>query len=296
MEVSSAEVRPVEVSRAEVSLEEADVGEIGAYQVGHRIFVRTAPIVPRPRASPQNANLLLIGHGPTNLDCRRCHRNGLYAQRLGKRIRKRVAPDHVDQHVPFSVIPKAMAPLQPGLKPYQARSLTEASTMPMSRDAALIEATAKHVAQQAAVAMERASTRGERAAERQLKRTAASLALNSGGSFGSNRRSPREIQEIIRAVFAAHPTRAFPTKDLCNILYPDLPTRVHIVKTSHAARKIVAADPHWTCEFSSDRRQVVFFNRANESSVAIAEEMLASAAGPVWWILLLGGKYGSVTG
>ena len=117
--------------------------------------------------------------------------------------------------------------------------------MPMSGDAALIQAAAKQ--------MERASTRGER----------------------SNRRSPREIQDIIRAVFAAHPSRAFPTKDLCDILYPGQPTRVHIVKTSHAARKLVAADPHWTCEFSADRRQVVFFNRANESSVAIAEAMLA---------------------
>ena len=126
------------------------------------------------------------------------------------------------------------------------RELWRASTTPMN--AALIEAAAKQLAQQAAVAMERASTHGERAAARQLKRAAASLALSSGTSLGSNRRSPREIQEIIRAVFAAHPSRAFPTKDLCDILYPDLPTRVHIVKTSHAARKIVATDLHWTCE------------------------------------------------
>jgi hypothetical protein len=155
------------------------------------------------------------------------------------------------------------------------RELPRASTTPMSRDAALIEAAAKQLGQQAAIAMERASTRGERAQARQLGRAAASLARSSGRPLGSNRRSPREIQEIIRAVFAAHPTRAFPTKDLCDILYPDQPTRVHIVKTSHAARQIVAADPHWTCEFSADRRQVVFFNRANESSLAIAAEMLA---------------------
>jgi hypothetical protein len=76
--------------------------------------------------------------------------------------------------------------------------------------------------------MERASTRGERAA--------ALLARSSSRPLGSDRRGQREIQEIIRAVFAAHPSRAFPTKDLCDILYPDLPTRVHIVKTSHAAR------------------------------------------------------------
>ena len=115
--------------------------------------------------------------------------------------------------------------------------------------------------------MERASTRGERAV--------AWLARSSSRSLRSTQRSQREIQEIIRAVFAAHPGRAFPTKDLCDILYPNLPTRVHIVRTSHAARKIVAADPHWTCEFSADRRQVVFFNRANESSVEAAQTLLA---------------------
>jgi len=115
--------------------------------------------------------------------------------------------------------------------------------------------------------MERASTRGERAV--------AWLARSSSRSLRSTRRSQCEIQEIIRAVFAAHPGRAFPTKDLCDILYPNLPTRVHIVRTSHAARKIVAADPHWTCEFSADRRQVVFFNRANESSVEAAQTLLA---------------------
>jgi hypothetical protein len=116
----------------------------------------------------------------------------------------------------------------------------------MSRDAAVIQAAAKQMAQQAAVAMERASTRGVRAQARHLERAAAWLARSNGRPLGSDRRRPREIQEIIRAVFAAHPSRAFPTKDLCDILYPDLPTRVHIVKASHAARKLVAADPHWT--------------------------------------------------
>ena len=145
----------------------------------------------------------------------------------------------------------------------------------MSRDAALIEAAAEQLALQAAIAMERATTRGERAQARQLERTAAWLARSSDQPIEGNRRSPREIQEIIRAVFAAHPSRAFHTKDLCDILYPGLPTRMHIVKTSQAAREIAAADPEWACELSADRRQIVFFNRANESSVAIAEEMLA---------------------
>ena len=135
----------------------------------------------------------------------------------------------------------------------------------MSRDTALIEAAAEQLAQQAAIAMERATTRSERAQARQLGRTAAWLAQNRYQPIEGNRRSPREIQEIIHAVLAGHPSRAFHMKDLCDILYPGLPTRMHIVKTSHAARKAVAAD----------RRQVVFFNRANESSVAIAEEMLA---------------------
>jgi len=108
------------------------------------------------------------------------------------------------------------------------RELPGASTTPMSSDAALIEAAAQNMAQQAAVAMERATTHGQRAQARQLVRGAASLARSSGRPLGSNRHSPREIQEIIRAVFAAHPSRAFPTKDLCDILYPDQPTRVHI--------------------------------------------------------------------
>jgi hypothetical protein len=147
--------------------------------------------------------------------------------------------------------------------------------MPMSGDAALIQAAAKQMAQQAAVAMERANTHGQRAQARQLVRAAAWLARNGGRPLGSERHSPRVIREIIRAVFAAHPNRAFPMKDLCDILYPDQPTRVHIATASLAARQIVAADLHWTCEYSADRRQVVFFNRANESSVAIAEAILA---------------------
>jgi len=98
----------------------------------------------------------------------------------------------------------------------------------MSRDTALIEAAAEQLAQQAAIAMERATTRSERAQARQLGRTATWLAQSSGRPSERNRRSPREIQEIIRAVFAAHPSRAFQTKDLCDILYPDQPTRVHI--------------------------------------------------------------------
>src|SRR5215469_8215675 len=121
----------------------------------------------------------------------------------------------------------------------------------MSGDAALIQAAAKQMAQQAAVAMERATTHGQRAQARQLVRAAAWLARDGGRPLGSQRHSRRVIQEIIRVVFAAHPSRAFPTKDLCDILYPDQPTRVHIVKTSHAARQVVAADPHWTCEFSA---------------------------------------------
>jgi hypothetical protein len=47
--------------------------------------------------------------------------------------------------------------------------------MPMSRDAALIQAAAKQMAQHAAVAMERAGTRCERAQARQLERAAAWL-------------------------------------------------------------------------------------------------------------------------
>jgi hypothetical protein len=121
----------------------------------------------------------------------------------------------------------------------------------MRGNAALIQAAAKQMTWQAAAAMERATTHGQRALARQLVRAAASLAGSSGRPLGSNRRSPRQIQEIIRAVFAAHPSRAFPTKDLCDFLYPDQPTRVHIVKTSHvtgetlqiAASKKVAFRP-----------------------------------------------------
>jgi hypothetical protein len=76
-------------------------------------------------------------------------------------------------------------------------------------------------------------------------------------------------------VFAAHPSAAFLTKDLCEILHPSLPTRRHIAETNRQARKVVAADPHWTCELSADQRQVVFFNRVNERSVEAAQTLLA---------------------
>ena len=56
------------------------------------------------------------------------------------------------------------------LRPYSG-DVTEATT-PKSRDAALIEASAKQLVQQAAVAIEHASTHGERAQARQLSRTA----------------------------------------------------------------------------------------------------------------------------
>jgi hypothetical protein len=123
--------------------------------------------------------------------------------------------------------------------------------------------------------MERAGTRGERAQARQLERAVARLEQSIGRPLRSSRHSPRARRGIIRAVFAAHPGRAFRTKDLCDILYPGLPTRAHITQTNHEAREVAAADPNWTCELSADQRQIVFFNRANESSVAIAEEMLA---------------------
>jgi hypothetical protein len=122
-----------------------------------------------------------------------------------------------------------------------------------------------------ALATEPAETRGQRAEARQLQRAAASL----GRPPGRRRRSPRAIQEIIRAVFAAHPSAAFLTKDLCEILHPSLPTRRHIAETNRQAREVVAADPHWTCELSANQRQVVFFNRANERSVEAAQTLLA---------------------
>jgi hypothetical protein len=37
-------------------------------------------------------------------------------------------------------------------------------------------------------------------------------------------------------VFAAHPSAAFLTKDLCEILHPSLPTRRHIAETNRQAR------------------------------------------------------------
>ena len=76
-------------------------------------------------------------------------------------------------------------------------------------------------------------------------------------------------------VFAAHPSAAFLTKDLCEILHPSLPTRKHIAETNRQAREVVAADPHWTCELSADQRQVVFFNRVDERSVEAAQTLLA---------------------
>ena len=85
----------------------------------------------------------------------------------------------------------------------------------------------------------------------------------------------RAIQEIIRAVFAAHPSAAFLTKDLCEIIHPSLPTRRHIAETNRQARGVVAADPHRTCELSADQRQVVFFNRVDERSVEAAQTLLA---------------------
>src|SRR5215472_17196021 len=106
----------------------------------------------------------------------------------------------------------------------------------------MIEATAKQMAQQAAIAIEQATTHGQRAQGRQLVRAAAWLARSGVRPRGSVRHSPRVIQEIIRAVFTAHPSMAFRTKDLCNILYPGLPTRAHIARTNNEAREVVAAD------------------------------------------------------
>jgi hypothetical protein len=131
----------------------------------------------------------------------------------------------------------------------------------VSSDEELIRAT---------IATERAETRGQRATARQLQRAAW-----LGRPHGRRRCRPREIQESIRAVFAAHPSAAFLTKDLCEILHPSLPTRRHIAETHRRAREVVAADPHWTCELSADQRQVVFFNRANERSVEAAQTLLA---------------------
>jgi hypothetical protein len=130
-------------------------------------------------------------------------------------------------------------------RPLRPRPIAPTELQPRLPARHAAPAPAGAATQQAAVAMERASTRGERAA-------AWWLARSSSRSLRGNQHSQREIQEIIRAVFAAHPSRAFPTKDLCDILYPDQPTRAHVGKTSHAARKIVAADAHWTCEFSAD--------------------------------------------
>jgi hypothetical protein len=76
-------------------------------------------------------------------------------------------------------------------------------------------------------------------------------------------------------VLTAHPGEAFRVKDLCDILYPGLPTRAHIAKTNHEVRKVVTADPDWTYELSTSGRHAVFFNRANASSVPKAEAILA---------------------
>jgi hypothetical protein len=130
------------------------------------------------------------------------------------------------------------------------------------------------MARQAAIAMERATTHGQRAQARQLIRAAAWLARNGGRPPGRRRHSPREIQEIIQAVFATRPSAAFLTKDLCEILYPNLPTRENIAETSRHVRAVVATDPDWTCALSADQRRVVFFNRANERSVEAACTLL----------------------
>jgi len=158
---------------------------------------------------------------------------------------------------------------------YAARSRKEAIGGSTGNHTAPIRTEVDRMAQQAAIAIGQAKTRGEHAEARQLRRAAAWLAQNNGRPRGSNRRSPHEIRQIIRTVFAAHPGKAFRTRDLCDILYPNLPTRAHIAKTNHEARKVVATDPDWACELSADQREVVFFNRADECSAAIAEEMLA---------------------
>jgi hypothetical protein len=142
----------------------------------------------------------------------------------------------------------------------------------MSSDQGLIRAAAEQMAQQATTAMERSETRGQRAQARQLQRAADWL----GRPPRRHRRSPREIQEIIRAVFTARPSAAFLTKDLCEIIHPKLPTRKNIAETNRPARKVVAADPDWTCALSADQREVVFFNRNNERSVQAAQTLLAS--------------------
>ena len=53
-----------------------------------------------------------------------------------------------------------------------------------------------------------------------LKRAAARLAQSNGRLPVKRRRGPREAQEIIRALFAARPSEAFLTKDLCEIIHP----------------------------------------------------------------------------
>jgi hypothetical protein len=144
----------------------------------------------------------------------------------------------------------------------------------MSSDGASVRDAAERIARQAARAMEQPETRGQRAEARQLQRAATWLAQSTGRP-GRRRPSPREAQEVIRAVFAAHPSKAFLTKDLCKILYPNLPTRKNIAETNRHAREVVAADPDWTCELSADQRQVAFFNRSNERSVEAAQALLA---------------------
>jgi hypothetical protein len=144
----------------------------------------------------------------------------------------------------------------------------------MSSDEGLIQAAAEQMVQQATMAMERSETRGQRAEVRQLQRAATWLAQSTGRP-GRRRRSPHEALEIIRAVFAARPSAAFLTKDLCEIIHPKLPTRKNIAETNRHAREVVAADPDWTCALSADQRQVVFFNRSNERSVQVAQTLLA---------------------
>ena len=76
-----------------------------------------------------------------------------------------------------------------------------------------------------------------------LKRAAARLAQSNGRLPVKRRRGPREAQEIIRALFAARPSEAFLTKDLCEIIHPNLPTRRNIAETNLWVRMVVAADP-----------------------------------------------------
>jgi hypothetical protein len=97
----------------------------------------------------------------------------------------------------------------------------------VSSNEAPIRDAAERMARQAAIAMERAETRGQRAEARQLERAAVWLARSCSRPPGRRRRSPREAQEIIRAVFAARPSEAFLTKE---------PLRDHPSQPAHAAQ------------------------------------------------------------